>query len=302
MSDDAWGFETRQIHAGQEPDPTTGARAVPIYQTTSLPVPRHRARREPVRAGRDRQHLHPDHEPDPGRCSRRASPRLEGAHRHRGRPPRRAGRGVGPGGRDARHPQPGRGRQPHRVVGRRSTAAPTTSSTTRCRRSASRSTFVDDPDDLDAWRAGGPAEHQGVLRRDASATRERRPRHRGRRRRRPRGRRPAHRRQHGGHAVADPPVRVGRRHRRALGHQVHRRPRHVDRRRHRRRRHVRLLAPAASSRSSPSPTRATTASPYWPALGPGLVHHQGPGAAAARHRRRRSRRSTRSCSCRASRR
>lgn len=30
---DNWGFETRQIHAGQEPDPTTG-RAVPIYQTT----------------------------------------------------------------------------------------------------------------------------------------------------------------------------------------------------------------------------------------------------------------------------
>ncbi len=33
MSD--WGFETRQIHAGAQPDPTTGARAVPIYQTTS---------------------------------------------------------------------------------------------------------------------------------------------------------------------------------------------------------------------------------------------------------------------------
>jgi len=32
---ESWGFETRQIHAGQEPDPTTGARAVPIYQTTS---------------------------------------------------------------------------------------------------------------------------------------------------------------------------------------------------------------------------------------------------------------------------
>lgn len=28
-------FETLQIHAGQEPDPTTGARALPIYQTTS---------------------------------------------------------------------------------------------------------------------------------------------------------------------------------------------------------------------------------------------------------------------------
>jgi O-acetylhomoserine (thiol)-lyase len=30
-----WGFETRQIHAGAAPDPTTGARATPIYQTTS---------------------------------------------------------------------------------------------------------------------------------------------------------------------------------------------------------------------------------------------------------------------------
>ncbi|MFM7684512.1 MAG: bifunctional o-acetylhomoserine/o-acetylserine sulfhydrylase [Actinomycetota bacterium] len=31
-----WGFETRQIHVGGEPDPATGARAVPIYQTTSF--------------------------------------------------------------------------------------------------------------------------------------------------------------------------------------------------------------------------------------------------------------------------
>ena len=29
------GFETLQIHAGQVPDPTTGARALPIYQTTA---------------------------------------------------------------------------------------------------------------------------------------------------------------------------------------------------------------------------------------------------------------------------
>jgi O-acetylhomoserine (thiol)-lyase len=35
MSQPDWGFDTRQIHAGQEPDPTTGARAVPIYQTTA---------------------------------------------------------------------------------------------------------------------------------------------------------------------------------------------------------------------------------------------------------------------------
>jgi len=32
---DSWGFETKQVHSGATPDPTTGARAVPIYQTTS---------------------------------------------------------------------------------------------------------------------------------------------------------------------------------------------------------------------------------------------------------------------------
>ncbi len=32
----AFGFDTRSIHAGQRPDPYTGARAMPIYQTTSF--------------------------------------------------------------------------------------------------------------------------------------------------------------------------------------------------------------------------------------------------------------------------
>jgi len=35
MSDDDRGFETRSLHAGTSPDPTTGSRAPPIYQTTS---------------------------------------------------------------------------------------------------------------------------------------------------------------------------------------------------------------------------------------------------------------------------
>jgi O-acetylhomoserine (thiol)-lyase len=34
-SDRKFGFTTRQLHAGQSPDPATGSRAVPIYQTTS---------------------------------------------------------------------------------------------------------------------------------------------------------------------------------------------------------------------------------------------------------------------------
>jgi O-acetylhomoserine (thiol)-lyase len=33
--DRTFGFNTRALHAGQRPDPTTGARAMPIYQTTS---------------------------------------------------------------------------------------------------------------------------------------------------------------------------------------------------------------------------------------------------------------------------
>ncbi len=35
MSDNALHFETLQVHAGQQPDPVTGSRAVPIHQTTS---------------------------------------------------------------------------------------------------------------------------------------------------------------------------------------------------------------------------------------------------------------------------
>src|SRR6476469_2090752 len=35
MTEPNWSFETKQIHAGQSADGTTGARALPIYQTTS---------------------------------------------------------------------------------------------------------------------------------------------------------------------------------------------------------------------------------------------------------------------------
>lgn len=35
VTDHEFGFDTRSIHAGQRPDPETGSRAMPIYQTTS---------------------------------------------------------------------------------------------------------------------------------------------------------------------------------------------------------------------------------------------------------------------------
>ena len=110
-----------------------------------LPVPRHPARRRPVRAGRARQHLHADHEPDAGRA--------------------RAARGVpggwcrGAGGRL----RPGRRRRSRSSTWprpattssrpRRCTAAPTTCCTTRCRSSGITVSFVEDPDDAEAWQA-----------------------------------------------------------------------------------------------------------------------------------------------------
>ena len=36
MNERHWGFRTRAVHAGGRPDATTGARAVPVYQTTSF--------------------------------------------------------------------------------------------------------------------------------------------------------------------------------------------------------------------------------------------------------------------------
>ena len=35
-TDRPWGFRTRAVHAGAVPDAATGARAVPIYQSTSF--------------------------------------------------------------------------------------------------------------------------------------------------------------------------------------------------------------------------------------------------------------------------
>ena len=56
-------FDTIAVHGGAAPDPTTGSRAVPIYQTVAYNFKRHRPRRRPVRPARVRQHLLAHHEP-----------------------------------------------------------------------------------------------------------------------------------------------------------------------------------------------------------------------------------------------
>ena len=144
--------------------------------------------------------------------------------------------------------------------------------------------FVDDSDDLDQWRAAIRPNTRAFFGETLPQPQERRPRRRGHRRRRAQRGHPADRRQHRPDAVPLPAAAVGRGHRRALGHQVHRRPRHLDRRRDRRRRHLRLgrRAPPHVHRARPSlPRPAVLAGPRQPGLPP-----EGPGAGHARHRRR----------------
>ncbi len=115
----------------------------------------------------------------------------------------------------------------------------------------------------------GPAEHQAVLRRDAGQPGQQRPRHPRGRRRRARGRRPARRRQHRADAVPGAPDRARRRHRRPLRDEVPRRPRHHDRRRAGRRRHVRLRRTTATFPGFNEPDPSYHGLKYWEALGPG---------------------------------
>ena len=115
MSDN-WGFETKQIHVGGEPDPTTGARAVPIYQTTSFEFRDTDHAANLFGARRGRQHLHPHHEPDPG-CARGASQRARGWLHHGDRHPGCTRRRVGAGRRDAGPPDLVRVGRPRRRVG-----------------------------------------------------------------------------------------------------------------------------------------------------------------------------------------
>ncbi len=194
-----WSFETRQIHAGQSADTATGARALPIYQTTSYVF-------------KDTDHaanlfglkefgniytriMNPTQDAVEQRLAS-----LEG--------------GVaallvasGQAAETLADPQRRRGRRPHRLqpaaVRRHLQPLPLQPAQARhhgvLRRGPGRPRVL-------ARR--GPAEHQGVLRRDDLQPQAGRPRHRGRRRGRPRVRRAADRGQHGRDAVPAAPVRV----------------------------------------------------------------------------------------------
>ena len=102
-------FDTLSLHAGQQPDPATGARAVPIYQTTSYVFDDTEHAAGAVQPGARRAHLLAHLQPHRGRAG--------GAHLGARRRRRRGGDRQRPGGAASRHRHAdGRGRA-YRGVG-----------------------------------------------------------------------------------------------------------------------------------------------------------------------------------------
>ena len=259
MSSDTaqFGFTTRQLHAGQQPDPTTGSRAVPIYQTTSYVFKdtEHAARLFALQESGNiyTRIMNPTSDVFEQRMAD-----LEGGVGA-------LAASFGPCRPDAWPSSPCAAPATTSSRPPPCTAAPTTSSPTPSRAWASRSPWSTRSDPENFRRAirpntkilygetlGNPRINVFPFEEVAAIAQA--------------ARHPADDRQHLCHALPVPPVRVGRQHRRPLDHQVHRRARHLHRRRHRGRRQLRLGRQRRASPTSTSPTPAITA---WstPALG-----------------------------------
>ena len=242
-----FGFETRQVHAGQRPDPNTGARAVPIFQTTSYVF------EDPESAA-----AYFNLQEYGNTYSRIMNPTVAVFEERVANLEGGCGAVAFASGIAAQAAalftllQPG-----DHVVSSSALYGGTVNQFKHLLRKMYVELTWVDPDDPDAWKAAVRDEHQGVLRRDDRQPRRQRARHRGGRGHRARARAAADRRQHVRDAVPLPPDRVGRRHRAALGDEVHRRPRHEHRRRRRRVR-ARSTGRTAASRWSPIRRRPIT--------------------------------------------
>ena len=244
--------DTLCLHAGQEPDPATGARAVPIYQTTSYVFKGTDQAAAPLRAHGGGPHLYPDLQPDGRR------------RRDGGSPPSRAGVGgllVASGMAAELIIFSVLAKQGDNIV-----SSSTLYGGTKTILSVSLPRFGISGQVLRRPEAGdrrGPDRRpdEGPVRRDHRQPGRRRRRPGSVRPHRPRPRRPARRGQHV-RRLPLPADRMGGRHRLPFRHQVHRRPRHVDRGDHRGRRERFPGATGASPNSSIRP-RATTVSSSW---------------------------------------
>ena len=243
-------FDTLAIHGGQSADPDYQVAGRAHLSDNLVCLRRCRPCRPPLRLAGVRQHLHPHHEPDCGR--------LREAHRGARRRVAGLATASGQAAETLRHPHPGLGRRRDRLDHfavrrhlqpvplhlaqarhqgqfrrrrRLRRAAPAINE--RPRRSTPRPSAI--PSSTCGHRGAGSDRARATACRSSSTT-PRRP----------------------GPVPAD---RVGRRHRHQLGDQVHRRPRHLDRRNHRRSRQVRLGRLGPLQGVSSSPIRRTMACP-----------------------------------------
>ena len=223
MPDREYGFKTRAIHAGNIPDAVSGARALPIYQTSAFvfdDTADAAARFALQKYGNIYSRLA---NPTVASFEERVAS-LEGGL---GAVATASGLGA-----EFITFASLAGAGDHIVSARPSTAARSPSSMSPCAASGStRRSCRARPRRL---RRGDHRQDEADLRRvdRQPVGRDRRPR--GPRRRRARARPPAHRRLHRRDALPQPADRVGRGHRHPLGHEVPRRPRHHPRRRRRR--------------------------------------------------------------------
>ena len=220
-----FGFETRQVHAGQRPDPNTGARAVPIYQTTSYVF------EDPESAA-----AYFNLQEYGNTYSRIMNPTVAVFEERMANLEGGCGAVAFASGIAAQAAAlftlltPG-----DHVVSSSALYGGTVNQLKHLLRKMSVELTWVDPDDPDAWQARGPRRTPRRSTARPSATRAATSSTSRRSRAIAHAHDlPLHRRQHLRHAVSLPADRVGRRHRAALGDEVHRRPRHQHRRRGRR--------------------------------------------------------------------
>ena len=268
-----FGFDTRQVHAGQRPDPNTGARAVPIYQTTSYVF------EDPESAA-----AYFNLQEYGNTYSRIMNPTVAVFEERMANLEGGSGAVAFASGIAAQAAalftllQPG-----DHIVSSSALYGGTVNQFKHLLRKMNVGLTWVDPDDPGAWQAAVRENTKAFYGETIGNPGGQRPRHRDDRGDRARAPAAAARGQHVCDAVPLPPDRVGRRHRAALGDQVHRRPWHEHRRRRGRLGRVQLVQRPLSGR------RRSVAGLSRPAVSRNLRHlrlsDEAAGRDAARPRR-----------------
>ena len=215
-----FGFDTRQVHAGQRPDPNTGARAVPIYQTTSYVF------EDPESAA-----AYFNLQEYGNTYSRIMNPTVAVFEERVANLEGGCGAVAFASGIAAQAAalftllQPG-----DHIVSSSALYGGTVNQFKHLLRKMNVGLTWVNPDDPGAWKAAARDNTKAFYGGDDWQSRRQRARHRTDRGDRARRTSPVDRRQHVRHAVPVPAHRMGRRHRHPLRHQIHRRAWHEHRR------------------------------------------------------------------------